>query len=115
MPVQNRILKVQKRNRALVRFDALRIQRAILRAADSIGGFAQDLLPEINGKIFDAYQGNDGISTFLAEAVVVSLNSNSQHFIANFPPTIETIQDQVLHTLHSYGFQNTADAYACYR
>ena len=33
MAVQNRIVKVQKRNRALVKFDDTRIRRAILRAA----------------------------------------------------------------------------------
>lgn len=55
------------------------------------------------------------MAQFLAEFVVVLLNSNAQHLIANFPPTIETIQDAVLHALRSYGFQNTADAYACYR
>jgi uridine kinase len=47
--------------------------------------------------------------------VVVCLNSDPHHLIANFPPTIETIQDEVIHSLRSYGFQNTADAYACYR
>ena len=55
------------------------------------------------------------IAGFLADAVVVCLNSDPHHLIANFPPTIETIQDEVLHALRSYGFQNTADAYACYR
>src|SRR5882724_3062218 len=115
MAVQNRIVKVQKRNRALVRFDEARIWRAIVRAAESIGGFQQDHLPGINDKIFDAYDGEDKIAGFLADAAVVSLNANPHHLIANFPPTIETIQDEVLHALRSYGFQNTADAYACYR
>src|SRR6266481_4386843 len=115
MAVQNRIVKVQKRNRALVRFDEARIWRAILRAAESIGGFQQDYLPGINVKIFDAYGAEDAIAGFLADAAVVSLNANPHHLIANFPPTIETIQDEVLHALRSYGFQNTADAYACYR
>jgi uridine kinase len=115
MPVQNRIVKVQKRNRALVRFDETRLWRAILRAAESIGGFRQDYLPGINDKIFDAYGAEDKIAGFLADAVVVCLNANPHHLIANFPPTIETIQDEVLHALRSYGFQNTADAYACYR
>ena len=55
------------------------------------------------------------IAGFLADAVIVCLNSNPHHLIANFPPTIETIQDEVLHALRSYGFQNTADAYECYR
>src|SRR6266567_1454075 len=115
MPVQNRIVKVQKRNRALVKFDADRIRRAILRAAESIGGFSQDLLPAINIKVFEAYHNDDQIAGFLADIVVVCLNSDPHHLIANFPPTIETIQDEVLHSLRSYGFQNTADAYACYR
>src|SRR5215468_3350159 len=115
MAVQNRIVKVQKRSRALVKFDAERIWRAILGAAESIGGFEQDLIPAINGKIFDAFGTDDRIAGFLADAVVVCLNSDPHHLISNFPPTIETIQDEVLHALRSYGFQNTADAYACYR
>src|SRR5439155_15911970 len=115
MAVQNRIVKVQKRNRALVKFDDARIRRAILRAAESLGGFAQDFLPDINDKIFQAHGTDDKIAEFLADAVVVCLNSDPHHLIANFPPTIETIQDEVLHALRSYGFQNTADAYACYR
>jgi len=115
MPVQNRIVKVQKRNRALVRFDAERIRGAILRAAQSIGGFRQDYLPGINERIFAAWDSDEKIAEFLADAVVVCLNADPHHLIANFPPTIETIQDEVLHALRSYGFQNTADAYACYR
>src|ERR1043165_9634978 len=131
MAVENRIVKVQKRNRALVRFDHARIRNAILRAAESIGGFGQDQHAGINEKIFQWCGGatkdgerlkaglptgtDEAIANFLAEAVVVSLNSNPHHLISNFPPTIETIQDEVLHALRSYGFQNTADAYACYR
>jgi uridine kinase len=115
MSVQNRIVKVQKRNRALVKFDESRIWKAILRAAQSIGGFRQDFLPGINEKIFEAYGSDESIAGFLADSVVVCLNSDPHHLIANFPPTIETIQDEVLHALRSYGFQNTADAYACYR
>jgi len=115
MAVENRIVKVQKRNRALVKFDQDKIRRAILKAAESIGGFRQDYLPEINGRIFQAWTSDEEIARFLADAVVVCLNSNPHHLIANFPPTIEDIQDEVLHALRSYGFQNTADAYACYR
>jgi uridine kinase len=115
VPVQNRIVKVQKRNRALVRFDVGRIYDAILRAAKSIGGFQVDRLPDTNGKIFDAYVSDEKIAEFLSDAVIVCLNSDPHHLIANFPPRIETIQDEVLHALRSYGFQNTADAYACYR
>jgi uridine kinase len=115
MAVQNRIIKIQKRNRALVTFDEQRIVRAILRAAESIGGFQEDFQENINDKIFEAYGSNDKIAAFLADAVIICLNADPHHLIANFPPTIETIQDEVLHALRSYGFQNTADAYECYR
>jgi len=115
MPVQNRIVKVQKRNRALVKFDAGRIGKAILRAAESIGGFHRDLLPGVNDQIFNAHGADENIAGFLADAAIVCLNSDPHHLISNFPPTIENIQDKVLHALRSYGFQNTADAYECYR
>ena len=115
MAVQNRIVKVQKRNRALVRFDQERIGRATLRAAESIGGFRQDFLPGINDRIFDLAGSDAKIAEFLADTVVICLNSDKHHLISNFPPTIETIQDEALHALHSYGFQKTGDAYACYR
>ncbi len=115
MSVENRIVKVQKRNRALVRFDAARICGAILRAGQSIGGFKQDYLPGTNEKLFQAWPTDEQLATFLAEMVIVLLNSDPHHLIANFPPTIERIQDAVLHALRSYGFQQTADAYCCYR
>lgn len=115
MQVQNRIIKIQKRNRALVRFDESRICNAIFRAADSIGGFLQDFLPGVNDKIFEICGTDERIAEFLSNAAIVCLNSDPHHLISNFPPTIESIQDEVLHALRSYGFQNTADAYACYR
>jgi uridine kinase len=115
MPVQNRIVKVQKRNRALVKFDSDRIRKVILRAAESIGGFQTDFLPGVNDKIFSAQGSDENIAGFLADTAIVCLNSDPHHLISNFPPPIETIQDEVLHALRSYGFQNTADAYECYR
>ena len=57
MAIQNRIIKVQKRNRALVSFNEDRICEAILRAAESIGGFRQDHLPGVNDKIFEFLMG----------------------------------------------------------
>jgi uridine kinase len=115
MAVQNRIIKIQKRNRALVNFDVAQIGNAILQAAESIGGFRQDYLDGVNDKIFEAHGSDVRIAEFLADAVVICLNSNREHLIANFPPTIEGIQDEVLHVLRSYGFQSTADVYECYR
>jgi uridine kinase len=115
MAVENRIVKVRKRNRALARFDEGRIRQAILRAAGSIGGFEQDFLPGINDRLFHAFPQPEDLAGFLSETVLVCLNSDPHHLISNFPPTIEVIQDEVLHALRSHGFQHTADAYACYR
>jgi uridine kinase len=115
MSVQNRIVKVQKRNRALVRFDEARICRAIFRAAESIGGFHEDFLAGVNDKIFEMCRSEERIAEFISNTATICLNSNPHHLISNFPPTIEAIQDEVLHALRSYGFQNTADAYECYR
>jgi uridine kinase len=115
MAVQNLIVKIQKRNRALVKFDPGRIGKAIFRAAESIGGFRRDFLPGINDPIFATHTTEESLATFLADAAVVCLNADPHHLISNFPPTIETIQDEVLHALRSYGFQNTADAFECYR
>ncbi len=92
MTIQNRIIKVQKRNRALVTFDEDRICKAVLRAAETINGFRQDYLPGINDKIFEAYGSDERIAGFIADAVVLCLNSQPHHLIANFPPTIEAIR-----------------------
>jgi len=115
MAVENRIVKVQKRNRALVRFDLDRIRHAIARAAASVGGFGRDHHPGFNDRVFQACGSDETIAEFVTESVVVCLNAEPRHLISNFPPTIEVIQDAVLHTLRSLGFQHTADAYAGYR
>ncbi len=114
MIVQNRIRKVQKRDRSLAPFDQGRIFNAILRAAQSVGGFAQDLLPGTNDKLF-MFGDDEHIAEFLSDVVVVSLNRDPRHWIANFPPTVEEIQDTVLHVLRSFGLVTVADAYECWR
>src|SRR5947199_3422300 len=82
--VQNRIVKVQKRNRALVRFDEARICRALFRAAESIGGFHQDFLPGINDKIFEMCRSEENIAAFISDMAVVCLNSNPNYVISTF-------------------------------
>jgi len=103
MAVLNRIGKVKKRNHALVKFDQGRIVRAIARAADSIGGFEQDYLEGINDRIFAAGRNHTGIAEFLSDLVVIVLNGDPHHLVVNFPPTVEEIQDVVLHVLRSTG------------
>src|SRR5436309_255051 len=76
--VQNRIVKVQKRNRALVKFDADKIRRAIFKAGQSIGGLAQDCLPGINEKLFNTWNTDETLADFLADAVVVGINSGDK-------------------------------------
>jgi len=107
---------VRKRDRSLVPFDQGRIVHALLRAARSAGSFARDHLPEVNDRVFAACGGDDErLAEFLADIVVATLNRDPRHWIANFPPTIEEIQDAVLHVLRSFGFVTVADAYECWR
>ncbi|MGC9530243.1 MAG: ATP cone domain-containing protein [Candidatus Bipolaricaulaceae bacterium] len=115
MAVQNRIRKVQKRDRSLVPFDQGRIVRAILRAARSVGGFALDHLHGVNDRWFQACGDDEHLAEFVSDIVVATLNRDRRHWIANFPPTIEEIQDTVLHVLRSFGFVTVADAYECWR
>lgn len=104
-----------KRNHALVSFDQGRVAHAIKRAADSIGGFEQDYLAGINERVFSAGASDEGIAAFLSDLVVICLNGDPHHLVANFPPQVEEIQDVVLHVLYSTGFTRTADAYTCFR
>jgi uridine kinase len=115
MAVINRIGKVMKRNRALVTFDQDRIYGAIARAASSNGGFEQDYVPDVNERVFAAGGSDDGIARFLSDLVVVCLNGSAHYQVSNFPPTVEDIQDTVIHVLRSTGFTRTADAYECFR
>lgn len=115
MAVVNKIGKVMRRNHALANFDQERIVRALRRAADSIGGFDQDYLPGINDPIFAASGIDNAIAEFLSDLIVICLNAEPHRLVSNFPPTIEEIQDTVLHVLRSYGFDITADAYSCFR
>jgi len=115
MAVVNKIVKIRKRNHALVTFDQERIVRAIRRAAEASGGFAQDYLPGINDRVFAAGGTGEGIAEFLSDLVVVCLNADARHHVSNFPPGVEEIQDVVLHVLRSNGFTTVADAYTCFR
>ena len=115
MAVVNKIAKIRKRSHALVAFDQSRMVRAIRRAASSVGGFGQDFLPGINDRIFTAGGTDEGIAEFLSDLVVVCLNADERHHVSNFPPTVEEIQDVVLHVLTSNGFTTVADAYTCFR
>jgi uridine kinase len=115
MAVVNRIVKIRKRNHALVAFDQGRVVRAISRAATAVGGFGQDFLTGINDRVFAAGGTDDGIAEFLSDLVVVCLNADPRHHVSNFPPTVEKIQDVVLHVLTSNGFTTIADAYTCFR
>jgi uridine kinase len=96
-------------------FDRGRIVRVIRVAAESAGGFEQDYLEGINDAVFAAGETDDGIADFLADLVVVCLNADPRHHVSNFPPTVEEIQNVVLHVLNSNGFTTVADAYTCFR
>jgi len=115
MTVLNKIGKIRKRNHSLVAFDPERIVRVIRIASESAGGFEQDYLEGVNDGVFAAGETDDGIAEFLADLVVVCLNADPRHHVSNFPPTVEEIQNVVLHVLNSNGFTTVADAYTCFR
>ncbi len=114
MLVNNKILRVRRRDGALIDFDLAVVARAIHRAAASVGGFEESHIPEINGFLFSG--GNDeAIAQTLASMVTMTLNSDERHHVPNFPPTIEKVQDTIVHVLRSYGFVELAEVYEAYR
>jgi uridine kinase len=114
MMVNNKILRVRRRDGALVNFSLEKIIRAIHRAAESIGGFGDAFFPEINGFI-QADTSSRSVAKALASMVVMTLNVDERHHIPNFPPDIEKVQDTIVHVLRSYGFTEVADVYEAYR
>ena len=114
MAVENRIVKVQKRNRALVKFDDTRIRRAILGQRSPLAGSARISCPASMTR-FSRRTARTRTSRSSWRMPWWSAELGPTSPDRQFSPTIETIQDEVLHALRSYGFQNTADAYACYR
>jgi uridine kinase len=114
MAVENKIARIKKRTGAVVTFNTARITAAILRAADSVGGFAQDIIP---GTIYDSFKDKSDreIAELLKDDVLMCLNSNRSNQNADSPPDVEIIQDQVVHVLRSRGFVDTADVYEVYR
>ena len=115
MAVLNKIGKVRKRSHALVTFDQERITRVIRLGGEAVGGFDQDYLPGVNERIFAAGETDEGVAQFLSDLVVVCLNADPKHLVSNFPPTVEAIQETVLHVLRSNGFTTVADEFTCFR
>ena len=115
MAVLNKIGKVRKRSHALVTFDQERITRVIRLGGEAVGGFDQDYLPGVNDRIFAAGGTDEGVAQFLSDLVVVCLNADPKHLVSNFPPTVEEIQETVLHVLRSNGFTTVADEFTCFR
>ena len=115
MAVLNRIGKIRKRNHALVTFDPEKVFKVIRLSAETAGGFAQDYVPGINDRVFAAGVTDEGIAECLADMVIVCLNADPRHHVTNFPPTVEEVQDVVLHVLRSNGFTKIADSFTAYR
>jgi len=114
MMVNNKILRVRRRDGALINFELEKIVKAIYNAAESIGGFDACHIPKINGFI---HCGRDSMSIAkaLGSMVVMTLNLDERHHVPNFPPHIEQVQDTIIHVLRSYGYIEIADVYEAYR
>ncbi len=87
------IIKVQKRNGAIVDFDPSEISDAIYQAAKSVGGSDKEIAEKLARKVVDALD-----KTF-KDAI----------------PEIEQIQDTVERVLIEEGYADTAKAYILYR
>ncbi len=114
MAVENKIAKLKKRTGATVPFDQRKISLAIQRAAQAIGGFAQDIIPDT---IYAAFKDKSDaqIADLLTDDVIMCLNANKSNQNPDTPPDVETVQDQVVHVLRSRGFVDTGDMYEVYR
>jgi uridine kinase len=114
MAVENKILKIKKRTGALTPFDRSRVQRAVLGAAKESGGFKRYIIEE---SMYRRYR--DEKDEFIAEAIcddiIMCLNNNPSFLSPNFPPTVEDIQNTVVHVLRSRGFIDIADRFEIYR
>ncbi len=87
------ILKVQKRNGAVVDFDIKKIEVAIGNAAESVG------------------KRDRALPATLAKDVFVQL----EELYADQVPTVENIQDGVEHMLVQYDYKDIAKSYILYR
>ena len=114
MMVNNKILRVRRRDGALINFELEKIVKAIYNAAESIGGFEASHIAEINGFIHDD-KSSMAIAKALGSMVVMTINANEEHHVPNFPPHIEKVQDTIVHVLRSYGYVEIADVYEAYR
>ncbi|MBN2384806.1 response regulator SirA [bacterium] len=114
MAVENKLAKIKKRTGVLVPFEQARIGEAIFKAAQSNGGFKQDI---ISDSIYNEFKGktDQEIANLLSDDVVMCLNANASSNSRDNPPDIETIQSMVVHVLRSRGFIDTADVYEVYR
>ena len=87
------IIKVQKRNGAVVDFDIKKIQYAVAAAAESVGKRDKEL------------------SRTLAKEVFVQL----EEAFADQVPTVENIQDLTEQMLVQYGYKEIAKSFILYR
>ncbi|MGB3977073.1 MAG: ATP cone domain-containing protein [bacterium] len=114
MAIENKIVTIKKRTGAPVPFDAERIQKAILKATQDIGGFKQDIIPDTIYSAFKEKTDNE-IAGLLTDDVIMCLNSHQSYQNPVSAPDVETIQNHVVHVLRSRGFVDTADVYETYR
>lgn len=114
MAVENKILKLKKRTGALTSFDPKRVKKAVLGAAQEAGGFKRYIIEE---SMYRRYKNEE--DEFIAEAIcddiVMCLNNNPAFLSPNFPPTVEDIQNTVVHVLRSRGFIEIAERFEIYR
>jgi uridine kinase len=106
----NRILLIDDKYGNRVPFKAEKISKALLKAAQCVGGFQWDLVEGVNAAMFGGRTDEEN-AEFLAHMVVAALNAQPMHLTPNSPPTLEEIQRIVVETLRFWGLRNVADEY----
>ena len=106
-------------------FDRTKIENAILKAAAECGGFQRHIpSEEVFGKEFMIeYRdlSDEQISHTLTDEIILILNSknwmpldveaHAEYPHQHYRPTVNTIQDTVVHTMWEKGFLDVAEAY----
>lgn len=117
MAIDNQIARVNKREAyGYYDFDRTRIEKAILKCATNLGGFARFLHDEIDiHRILFRNLNDPEIASLLADDVILCLNSDRDNAIYFDPPNIELIQDLIEHVLLSRGLVELKSFYRIYR
>jgi uridine kinase len=117
--LENRVARVYCGKRNLLKeFDRSKIELAILKAGEAVGGLAQDMDQDsvLWRMVVDPNENRDQVlAAMLTNVVISDLNANPDHCTAHHPPHIDFVHDRVIEVLRDWGFPSVSNAYSIYR